>query len=572
MKKDNKKSVQGRVTGVPIKIKGIILVAIVVIFVIAIISFCAIPRFQSKMKGTVQGYVHDIGEANGKVLTATIEAEGKAALSKDKLSELFSDVKVQNVDSSYAYVVSADGTMLYHPMADKIGKPVENEVVKKLVSDIEANKPVPEPEVVTYNFRGAVKYAGCYVDPDENFILVISADEKEVFKATNSVLLVMIVSGAITAVVCLILAFFGFRWLIAPLNKVAKAVSRMSDLDFERDQEVLDLRKRGDETGMMARAVCEMQLKLGQVVAKLKNQSDRLYRSSDELSDNSSKTANTILQINTVVQDMAEGASAQAQDAVKASDSVMVIGNIVDETNKEVSNLKENVTVMHEAGDEAVRTLQELEEINTKTKQSFEEISKQTNVTNESAMKIQDAITLITSIVEETNLLSLNASIEAARAGEQGRGFAVVAGQIQKLAEQCNESALKVQEITNMLMDDSQRAVQTMQEVKEIMDTQTEKVDVTSDMFMKVQEGIIQSQQAIVQIAQKTQKMDTVRVEVVDVVQSLTAIAEQNAASTEETSASVSEVSAVAEDISSSAEQLHIVAQVIDDQMRIFNL
>lgn len=50
-------------------------------------------------------------------------------------------------------------------------------------------------------------------------------------------------------------------------------------------------------------------------------------------------------------------------------------------------------------------------------------IYEQTNTTNDSALKIKDATSLIASIADETNLLSLNASIEAARAGEAGKRF-----------------------------------------------------------------------------------------------------------------------------------------------------
>ena len=187
-------------------------------------------------------------------------------------------------------------------------------------------------------------------------------------------------------------------------------------------------------------------------------------------------------------------------------------------------------------------------------------------------MKIKDAIALITSIAEETNLLSLNASIEAARAGEQGKGFAVVANQIQKLAEQSNDSAMKVQGITNMLMEDSEKAVATMDKVKKIMDTQMQKVDTTGTMFSEVQEGIEKSMHGITSISEKTQNMDQARVNVVDIVQNLTAIAEENAAGTEEASASVTEVSAVVDDISNNAKQLLDVAQVIDQHMKKFSV
>ena len=91
--------------------------------------------------------------------------------------------------------------------------------------------------------------------------------------------------------------------------------------------------------------------------------------------------------------------------------------------------------------------IRDRDNINQQAIASIDVIYEQTNITNISALKIKEATTLISSIAEETNLLSLNASIEAARAGEAGRGFAVVASQIQKLADQSNESANQIDQI-----------------------------------------------------------------------------------------------------------------------------
>ena len=67
-----------------------------------------------------------------------------------------------------------------------------------------------------------------------------------------------------------------------------------------------------------------------------------------------------------------------------------------------------------------------------------------------------------------------------------GKGFAVVAGQISKLAEQSNESAKQIEEIITTLMEDSEKAVATMDEVKEIMNSQSDMVSESGEVFKKV--------------------------------------------------------------------------------------
>ena len=179
---------------------------------------------------------------------------------------------------------------------------------------------------------------------------------------------------------------------------------------------------------------------------------------------------------------------------------------------------------------------------------------------------------MISSIADETNLLSLNATIEAARAGEAGRGFAVVATQIQKLAEQSNESAKRIDEIIKQLVNDSESAVRTMDDVQVIMQKQSENLAKTAEVFAQVKDGIGESINGMGQIASVTGSLNEARNEIIGTVQSLTAIAEQNAASTHETSASVVEINEVLHSITESANRLKDIAAVMDSNMNKFRI
>ena len=266
------------------------------------------------------------------------------------------------------------------------------------------------------------------------------------------------------------------------------------------------------------------------------------------------------------------GAGGQAEETQSATENIIVMGNMIEETSNDIDAMNENAKVIKQLGQTAVDTLRDLQQINQKTKESIDIIYEQTNTTNTSAQKIKEATALITDIAEETNLLSLNASIEAARAGEQGRGFAVVAAQIQKLAEQSNESARQIEEIINLLLSDSEKAVGTMEEVKEIMTRQNDNVRKTDEQVNQVLSQVEQSIEAIGRVAEKTAKINESRVNVTDTVQNLTAVAQENAASTQESAASVNQVSEIVQEIAENAKHLKDIAGQMDKSMELFEI
>ena len=285
----------------------------------------------------------------------------------------------------------------------------------------------------------------------------------DMFAAVNKEIAVVVVAGILFGIIIGVVVSV---IVLKPLKMLNKGVNNLATLDFRASGNEHKLAKRKDETGEMARSIFAMREALMNLTGQIKDESNVLNEVAEGLAVNTQETSNTVEQVERAVGEIATGANSQAEETQKATENVILIGTMVEETVGQVEKLSSNAQAMQKAGDEAIATLKQLDATNDRTKEAIEKIYAQTHTTNESALKIKEATTIITDIAEETNLLSLNASIEAARAGEQGRGFAVVAAQIQKLAEQSNESARLIEEITDSLIRDSEEAVETMDTVE----------------------------------------------------------------------------------------------------------
>ena len=549
----------------------VLLVLLSIIISVASLLIMIIPVADNAISTLAESYMRDVCDTCGLNVDAAQNRSGNIILNQAYLETLIGDVCINDLDSSYAYVVGSDGTMIYHPDESKVGQPVENVAIKQVVADLEAGKE-QQNGMAIYEFRGAEKYAAYYVTSNKAAILVITADRGDILSAKDAIYARAGGAAIIIFIVLGIISFLIASKMTRPIVEITNVIKRFSSLNFAESPTTIRISKRKDETGQMARAIGDLREKLVTIVSQIKSQSELLYNASSELDTNASHTTSTVGNVETAVNEIATGATNQASETQKATDDIVNMGNMIEHTNSQVESLTSTANLMRESSEEAAATLKELDNINQQAIASIDVIYEQTNITNISALKIKEATTLISSIAEETNLLSLNASIEAARAGEAGRGFAVVASQIQKLADQSNESANQIDQIIHALIEDSEKAVKTMDEVKTIMNLQSENVHKTGQVFEQVRDGISSSISGVGEIATRTTQLDKARGDVVDVVQNLTAIAQQNAASTEETSASVMEVSNVMQEIMENANRLKEIASILEENMNSFTL
>lgn len=552
-------------------------IVIVGITLIAIFNSMSSKQFEDM----VVCYMNDMAESYGKTMNIRVSDLARDGKEPDTAfwEEMVGGVNIMDLDGSYAYIVDRNGTMCYHPTADKIGNPVENEAVSGAVAQIQAGN-IPQGTVsVKYEYKGEKKYAAYSVTDDGAYIFVITADEDAAMKSSggemkssSEIFWTCIFWGCITMLICMVGTFFCCNIIVLPLRRIAEMTMRFAGLDFREDPDQKKMSERKDEIGAISRAIDILRDHLCGVIGKIEEHSDTIMQNSNRLNNDTEMIHNTIGQVDQAVQEMADGAMSQADETQKATEDIVLMGSMIEESNMEMEGLNKTAESMYSSSEVAAKTLDKMDEVNRKAQQAIELIYEQTNTTNDSAVKIKAATTLITTIAEQTNLLSLNAAIEAARAGEQGRGFAVVAEQIQKLAEESNESAKQIGQIIELLIADSEKAVQTMDEVKQVMEDQNENVGMTKERFAEMHAGIDKTIEGIRAIADKMEKIDNTRVNVVDIVQNLTSLAQENAAGTEETSASVTEVGEHMSLISQSAGELKQIADGLQKEMEVFRL
>lgn len=330
--------------------------------------------------------------------------------------------------------------------------------------------------------------------------------------------------------------------------------------------------KRNDELGDIYRSSVQLQQELRKIVDNIKQSSESLINSANQLTGMAQSTRTTVDSVCDSMRGITDASVTQNEETTVAIGNVQGMANEIAYISHIMDSLTQHANQMSEAEQASEAIIHQLNASNEETIDTITNVAEQINALHSSVESIQTAINMIQSIAEETDLLSLNANIEAARAGESGRGFSVVATQISKLADQSNSTAENVADIIANIIAEADRMVEMMGDVKNKIHEQQKKLDDTMDKSGAVALGVNNSLRDIDTIRNKISVLSQSGDSIQDIVTNLASIAEQNESSTQATMDSALGMSDTMNSLENASESLKDMARALDESLVRFKM
>ncbi len=382
----------------------------------------------------------------------------------------------------------------------------------------------------------------------------------------------IIVLGAIFVIIIIILVIIGL-YILGVISKSLKElttdVGRLSGGDF-----VTKIRSKSLITDFadISNAMESMRHDLRNALARIIDHAGDVNNRAEITKDSISNSQKTTTDITSAVNDLAEGATAMAQDVQSTSSITINIGSAVDSV---LDSANSNLDKGRRVFDESTKVKDQLEQIkiqDQKTDEIAGQVAESVNETANVVTQISSAAEGIISISSQTNLLALNASIEAARAGEAGKGFAVVADNIKNLAEETSHLAGEITGMLTTITNYSAKNKELTESIKTATTNEATALEEMSESFDEMLLLLQETEEGNKQIVELVETMNTDKDEILNSVESLSSISEENAASTQETSASLSQLDNHMESVVEQAEDLQKIAEELTTNVKFFKV
>ncbi len=310
-----------------------------------------------------------------------------------------------------------------------------------------------------------------------------------------------LIGGTALLLLC-VLSWFVYRSISRPIRELVAATAEVRDGNLAHNVAL----SGKSELSAVAEAVGGLAAAQRDFFVKLRQQGTEIDGRTRELEDIFRDAGHMVSGIAGEAAGLADLAERNAREVERVNggmDEMTAAAHSAAQSTSEVSAEAEELRANAEESETLLeQNLQKVVEIS----KAFDEIDTVVRELEVNAGNIRNIVSLITGIAGQTNLLALNAAIEAARAGESGRGFAVVADEVRNLAEESNEAAANIGEITGRIVGEVANAVETVRRGVTLAGTASEESRETRERVARLIDGIGTISERIEDIASVSQE------------------------------------------------------------------
>jgi methyl-accepting chemotaxis protein len=329
---------------------------------------------------------------------------------------------------------------------------------------------------------------------DKHWYFAVALDKSVAFAQLNSARNSAIIIALIATIVSVIIAYFVILMVYRPILQLKQTILDLSQGNGDLTQRLEVTSK--DDLGEISTGVNQFVANLHRMMLDIQDATSTLQQNVGHLREQSLHN-NTVLQqhtsetdqIVTAIEEMNSTATSMATDAANTANLTQQANDTSIDSRRVVEMSQQTISALV-----------------TNVEQSAADVQHMSDETQ----NINNILTVIGEIAEQTNLLALNAAIEAARAGEQGRGFAVVADEVRNLASRTKGSTTEIETALQRLLQGTQEVVQSMDHTKERCQEAAEDSSRVANSLETVTTFVDEINQLNTQIATATEEQNSV--------------------------------------------------------------